>query len=243
MCAATGFENETHTHAVVTDSLIGTSENSGLEQLCGGVLGRSRQTSEMLLGEVSELLVVNSSGTGNDKSVGGVVGVDVRLQIAASEVLDVLVRAEDGASQPGAHEGGAVELVEDDLLVLLVHLLALTENDVSLAGDGTLVQQRILKDVSQNLHSLWHVILENFGVIDCLLSGSIGIQVSTHVLNFHFKLLLSSILGAFESHVLQKMSGSIVLVGLVSASGIDPNTNSGSLTVRSLKGHTHILNL
>ena len=59
--------------------------------------------------------------------VSSVVRLDVRLQVVAGKVLDVLVRAEDGAAQPRAHECGAVQLVQNQLLVLLVHLHTLNK--------------------------------------------------------------------------------------------------------------------
>ena len=89
----------------------------------------------MLLGQVDELLVGNATGANKDHAVGGVVGLDVVLEVAALDVADVLLGTEDGAAQRLALESGSVQVVEDDLLELLVNLLLLAKDHIALALD------------------------------------------------------------------------------------------------------------
>lgn len=64
-------------------------------------------------------------------------------------------------------------------------------------------------------------------------------QMTTHVFNLHFQLLLSSLGCSLEGHVLQKVSSSIVLSSLVTRTSIDPDTYSRSFgTYNSLRGHS-----
>lgn len=49
----------------------------------------------------------------------------------------------------------------------------------------------------------------------------------THVFNFHLQLLLRTLGGALKGHVLQKVSGTIVLGRLVSTSTINPDPDRG----------------
>lgn len=223
--------NLTYIHAVVADSLVGTGEQRALRL---ELTRASLEATEVLVSQLHQLVVVNSTSSSDDETIGSVVGLGVVQQVLASQVLDVLVRAQDGAAQTSAHEGSAVKLVKDDLLVLLADLDSLTKDHITLSVDSGFVQKRVLKDISQDLDGLGDVVLEHTSEVDSLLARGVSVQVATHVLNLHFQLLLGTALGSLEGHVLQEVSGTVVLVGLVSASSVDPNTNSGSLAVRSL---------
>ena len=76
----------------------------------------------------------------------------------------------------------------------------------------------------------------------------VGVQVSTHVLNLELQLVLGTLVGTLvnvsnripsfelsvnpylESKVLQEVRGSVGLVSLCPATGIDPDTNGGGLS-------------
>jgi hypothetical protein len=231
MTTSTTRRRVTHRHAVVAESLVGSGKDGrlGLDEL--RVLGCLGKSTKVLLREVHNLLVINSTGSGNDKSVGSVVGVDVVLQVSLGQVLDVLVRAENGAAETSAKEGRAVQLVQDDLLVLLVHLLGLAKNHIALAGDGSLVQLGVLQNVRQDLDSLGHIVLEDAGVIHGLFSGGIGIEVAADILDLNLQLLLRSVLGSLEGHVLQEVGGAVVLLSFISAASINPHTNGGGFAM------------
>lgn len=66
----------------------------------GGGLGvwLSWKTREVLLGELNELGVWDTTGTNKDHAVSGVVGLDVVNEILALEALNVLGWAKDGAA-------------------------------------------------------------------------------------------------------------------------------------------------
>ena len=127
-------------HGVVTDPDLRSNEvGLALKTASGGVglaVGVGvRKLGEVLLGQVNELLVGNATRANKDHAVGGVVGLDVVLEIAALDVADVLLGTEDGAAQRLALESGSVQVVEDNLLELLVNLLLLAKNHIALALD------------------------------------------------------------------------------------------------------------
>ena len=93
-------------------------------------------------------------------------------------------------------EGGGVKVVKDNLLHLLINLLLLAENDITLALDGSVIQSGVLENVREDLNGLGDIGLEGLSVVDGLLAGSVGVQVSTHVLNLDLKVVLAASAGA-----------------------------------------------
>jgi hypothetical protein len=138
-------------------------DGNGLGRVVGGFRG---QRGKVLLGEVDKLLVGNATGANEHHAVGGVVGLDVVLEVGALDALNVLLWAEDGASEGLALEGGGVQVVEDDFLHLLVHLFLFAEDDVALALDGLGVELRVLQDVGEDVDGSGDVVVERLGVVD-----------------------------------------------------------------------------
>jgi hypothetical protein len=118
------------------------------------------EAGEVLLGQLDELLVGDSSSTDKDHAVSLVVGRNVVLKILLLDRQDVLSGTKDGAAEGLALERGSVQVVEDNLLELLVDLLLLPKDDVALALNGGLVEPRVLKDIGKDLNRLSDVILE-----------------------------------------------------------------------------------
>jgi hypothetical protein len=124
----------------------------------------------VLLGEVDELLVGNAASSDEHHAVGGVVSLDVCLQVGALDALDVLLGAENGAAEGLVLEGGGVEVVEDDFLELLVNLLLFAEDDVALALDGLGLELGVLQNIGENVDSCGDVGVEGLGVVDGVFS-------------------------------------------------------------------------
>ena len=162
-------------HGVVTEPDLRADELGLLllllgDNLVGVVLGLSGQVGEVLLGELNKLLVGDATGTNENHAVGGVVGLDVVLEVGLLDGLDVLLGSEDGASERLALEGGGVQVVEDTLLELLVDLLLLAENDVALALDGRGLELGVLEDIGEDVDGGGDVVVEGLGVVDGVLA-------------------------------------------------------------------------
>jgi hypothetical protein len=95
-----------------------------------------------------------------------------------------------------------VQVVKDDLLELLVHLLLLTKDHVPLPLDGRLVELRVLENVREDVNGLVDVLVERLGVVDSLLAGGVGVEVGAEVLDLELELGLVARLGALEGEVL-----------------------------------------
>ena len=219
-----GNGNVGATHGVVTEPDLGADE-LGLQllllgdDLVGVVLGLGGQVGKVLLGKLDELLVGNAASTDEDHAVGGVVGLDVVLEVGALDALNVLLGSENGASERLALVGGGVQVVENNLLELLVDLLLLAKDDVALALDGRRLELGILEDVGEDVDSGGDVVVEGLGVVDGVLAlqihqcrpvlypivagtyRSVGVQVSAHVLNLELQLLLGALLGALSQRL------------------------------------------
>jgi len=191
---------------VVTDPHLGTRENglglSGLTERDGRRgLGKG---SKVLGSKLAKLLVVDGTSTDEHHSVSSVVGVDVRLEVTLRDRVDVILGSKDGLTQRLTGESNGVQVVEDDLLQLLVNFLLLPEDNIPLPLDGILLQLGVLQDVRDDTDGTGHVLLERLGVVDGLLSRSVGVQVSTNVFDLELEGTLSSVLGSLESHVLSE---------------------------------------
>lgn len=95
-----------------------------------GDSGRGRglawESTEVLLGELDELLMRNATSTNQNHAISGVVGLDVLKKVVAVDGLNVLLRPEDGAAKGLALESGSMEMVENNFFELLVNLLLFT---------------------------------------------------------------------------------------------------------------------
>lgn len=224
-------ESDLGSHKVGDGVLVGVlSGRSGGTEGNGG--GGGREIGEVLLGELDEGVVVDGSGSNKHHSVGGVVLGDELSQLSVGDGLDVLSGTQNGSAQGLVHEGGGVQVVKDNLLVLLVDLLELSGDDLSFSVNGRLGQLGVLQNVGQNLHRLGHVVLERLGVVDGGLSRGVGVEVAAHVLNVELELVLGSLVGALEGQMLEKVSGSVVVGVFVSRAGVDPHSDGGGLNQR-----------
>lgn len=156
---------------VVTDTDLRTDKVGLLllgvgNGLSGRGWGSHGDVAEVLLGELDELLVRNTTRANKDHAVSGVVGLDVVGQVITADGLDVLLGTEDGATEGLVHESGGVQVVEDNLLELLVNLLLLAKNDVALALDGLGVELGVLEDVGKDVDGVGDVGVEGLGVVD-----------------------------------------------------------------------------
>ena len=151
------------------DELGGALLLGGKGQGSGG-RGLVGETAEVLLSEADELLVGDTTGTNKDHAVSSVVGLDVVGQVLAGDGLDVLLRAEDGATEGLTLVSGGVKVVEDNLLELLVNLLLLAQDNVALALDGGGLELGVLEDIRENVDSLGDIVVEGLGVVDGVLA-------------------------------------------------------------------------
>jgi hypothetical protein len=162
-------------HGVVAQPDLGADEIRRLlllgdGALCRVVLVLRGQAGEMLLGELDQLRVRNAASANEHHAVGGIVGLDVALEVGALDALDVLLGAKDGASEGLALEGRGVQVVEDNLLELFVDLLLLAQNDMTLALDGRRLELRVLEDVGQDVNGGGDVVVEGLGIVDGVLA-------------------------------------------------------------------------
>jgi hypothetical protein len=130
------------------------------------VLSLGGEVGKVLLGKVDELLVGDTSSTNKNHAVSGVVGLDVVLEVGALDGLDILLGAENGASEGLALESGGVQVVENNLLELLVDFLLFAENDITLALNGLGLELRVLEDVGEDVDGGGDVVVEGLGVVD-----------------------------------------------------------------------------
>ena len=100
---------------------------------------------------------------------------------------------------------------------------------------------RVGQDVGEQLDRLRHVLLEDLGVVDRLLTRRVSVQVAAHVLDLRLELQLRPLRSALEGHVLEEVCDAVVSIGLVPAPGVDPHAERGGLTAGALTRHAHLV--
>jgi hypothetical protein len=160
---------------VVTETDLGADELGGALLLGskgegGGGRGLVGEATEVLLSQADELLVGDTTSTNQNHAVGSVVGLDVVRQVLTGDGLDVLLGAEDGATEGLALVSGGVEVVEDNLLELLINLLLLAQDHITLTLNGSGLELGVLEDIGENVDGLGNIVVEGLGVVDSVLA-------------------------------------------------------------------------
>ena len=184
----------------------------------------------MLRRQITKLFMIDSPRPGNNHARRCVVLLHIIDQIILRQGPNVLFRTQNGPSQPRKLIGCGVQVIQHQLFLLLVDFGHFSQNDIAFAFNGGGFQFGVQQNVTQNFHRLAHIVLEDLGKVHSLFATGVGIEVTAHVLNFDFELLLGAFFRALEGQVLQKVRHAVVLGRLVTRSGVNPDSDRGSLT-------------
>ena len=102
-------------HAIIPDAYVGSGVPALQVQRHFSIIFVG-DLAEMLGGELAEVVMVDSTGTGQDHAWALVMRLDVLDKVVTGHAFDVGGGAEDGAAQGGALVGHGVEVVKDNLL-------------------------------------------------------------------------------------------------------------------------------
>jgi len=71
--------------------------------------------------------------------------------------------------------------------------------------NGAALELGVLEDVGDDVDSLWDVLAEALGIVNCLLARSVRIEVGTENLHLDLKGMLGVTASALESHMLEEV--------------------------------------
>lgn len=154
---------------IITKSDFGSNKFRSLLLCSNEAGGLAGEMTKVLLTQLDELLVRDTTSTDQNHTVSSVVGLDVVNQVVAGDGLDVLLGAEDCAAKRLVLESGSMQVVKDNLFELLVNLLLLTQDHISLPLDGSGLQFGVLKDVGEDVDSLGNIGIERLGIVNGVL--------------------------------------------------------------------------
>jgi hypothetical protein len=100
-----------------------------------------------------------------------------------------------------------------------------------------LFECRFRQDIGEDVHGERDVVLEDAGVIGCCLGGSGSIQFAADIFDFLGDVAGAPPLRAFEGHVLEKVSDTVLFGRFVTRSRFDPYTERDALQVGHCLGH------
>jgi hypothetical protein len=132
----------------------------------------------MLVGKVAQRSVLNGTSSSNDHAWGGVVILNVGFQVTAGQGSDVLLGAQNSPSQTCSLKGSRMKVIQDQFLLLLVDFGHFSQDHVAFALNGGLFQLAIEKNIGKDLNGTANVVLEDFGKVNRLLTGSVGVPAS-----------------------------------------------------------------
>ncbi len=131
-----------------------------------------------------------------------------------------------------------MEAVKDNLLHVTRDLLSLAENGMALGVHGLVSNLGVEHHVGEDVKGLVDIGLLYLAVVDSGLTRGVGVEGSAEVLDLGLELVARALVGALEHHVLEEVSNTVVLLSLETATGIDEDTDGGSITIHSLGGNT-----
>jgi hypothetical protein len=214
----------------------------------------------VLLSKLDKLLVGNTTSANQNHTVSRVVCLDIVDQVISLNGLNVLGGTQNRTSQWLTLEGCRVQVIEHNFLQLLVYLLRLSQDNVTLALNGLRLEFGVLENIGEDVDGRGYVCVKCLGVIDSVLTlqsllasamlirqtltyRCIGVEVTTHILDFQLQLLLRSVACALnpwlaltsplcrsielylEGKMFQEVSGAIGLVCFRPRSSINPHTD------------------
>mmetsp|Transcript_26851 Transcript_26851/g.37472 ORF Transcript_26851/g.37472 Transcript_26851/m.37472 type:complete len:240 (+) Transcript_26851:802-1521(+) len=226
-------------HVVVPHANLRSGVDSWLEG--DGLLAFGWNIAEMRVRELDKLVVVDGSSANHHHAWRRVVCVNVVLDHLTIHRVDVLSGAKNGAPQGRTSKSSLVESVKYNLFDLSLDLLHLSENRALLSINVFWIKVRVLENICKDLESLPSILLEDTRKEHGLLPGGVSVQVATHVLNLHFQLALGAVLGSLKEHVLEEVRNAVVFLSFVSASSVNPHSDSDRVPRKGLRSYPHAI--
>jgi hypothetical protein len=75
--------------------------------------------------------------------------------------------------------------------------------------NGAALELGVLEDVEDDVDSLWDVLAEALGIVNCLLARSVCIEVGTRILHLDLEGMLGATASALESHMFEEVGRAI----------------------------------
>ena len=110
-----------------------------------GTIGLERR--EALAGNIDQPVMIDIAGGGDDHVVAHIVAVHVFADRVRGEFAHRIHRAQDGAANRLGGECRGLEQVEDMIIRVVARRADLLDDDLLLAGQFVVLEQRILQDI------------------------------------------------------------------------------------------------
>mmetsp|Transcript_16010 Transcript_16010/g.44269 ORF Transcript_16010/g.44269 Transcript_16010/m.44269 type:complete len:252 (-) Transcript_16010:259-1014(-) len=182
----------------------------------------------MLVGQLTQFGVIDGTGSRHNHSWGRVLSGNIVDELFSGEGANVLLAAQNGASEGRSLKGRCVQVIQDQFFLILVDFLHFSENDLPFSLNGLRLKVGVQQNVGNDFNGSRDILREDLRKVSRLFARCVGIEVSTHVFNLFLQLSLGAFLGSLKGHVFQKMGCSVVLGSLVTGARVDPNTDSSS---------------
>mmetsp|Transcript_7353 Transcript_7353/g.16032 ORF Transcript_7353/g.16032 Transcript_7353/m.16032 type:complete len:207 (+) Transcript_7353:702-1322(+) len=156
-----------------------------------------------------------------------VMRIDILPQIRPTQRAYIPLGTQYRPPQSGILECRPVEVIEDQLLVGLIHLSHLAEYHVPFPIHRARIQFGRQQYIGQYVHGARHVLLEHLGEVHGLLPAGVRVQVSAHVFDFDFQLVLGAFGRSLEGHVFEEVCRAVVVGRFVAGAGVDPHAYRG----------------
>lgn len=216
-------------HLVVSHGQHGGGEIWLVSVLDFGSGGAGKST-EMLLGELDELLVGDVTGTDDDDVGTDVVGSMEVDDLFLGDGADVFSYTEDRLAHHVVSVGGVVGGLDGGFHLVLLGLDAFSEDGLSFGFDLVGVVDGVGEHVSEDLNSLSEVLFEDGHAVRGVFPGGVGVELAADVFDAKFELGSGSVLGSLEVEMFQEMGDTAVFDGFLSGSALNEDGDSGEFS-------------
>ena len=187
------------------------------------------QAGKMLSGQIDELIVVDGTGRSQHHAVAAVIAAHKILQRPPVETFDFLRGTQDRATHGLFGKGAFLEQVKDQIVRCVVDLGDFLLDDPALAFQFLVAERRVLQDIGQHVDRERHVVFQDTGVVGCLLTRGISVDVTADIFDLLGDGLGIAPFGALERHVFQQMGYAVQLGRLIARTDVDPNADRDAL--------------
>ena len=188
-------------HLIITDEKKRRNENWAL--LVSLHSGRpTRNSMEMLLSQVYQLLMIDISSSYNDHIFAKVVSlVEVNNHIAVN-LVNVVNVTKDRLAHHVLTIDVIVDVLHEGFHLIIIGCFQFLPYGILFHLQVIGVIVGVAEHISQDLDRFGNVVLEGKDVIESVLSGGIGIELSAHIFDLFLKLSAGSALGALKMQML-----------------------------------------
>ena len=180
--------------------------------------------------------MIDIAGGADDHLVADVVAFHVVADGVGRKRLHRVDGAQNAAADRLRRKRGFLEQIEDVIVGIVAGRANLLDDDLLLAVELGLVEQRILEDVGEDVAGERHVLLEDAGEVAGVFHRGRRVEVAADIFDGCGDIERGARFGALERHVLEDMRNAVLGFGFAARTGLYPDAERSAFEMRHVIG-------